>query len=111
MLSERALKRIGALERVGPANFHLPAVVGLRAKDHNPPVPGAIREDVLDHRYYISPRLGIGGVVHFHRHRHRQSLRNPRSARVGRLSDGPSTKVISGIGDRELQEWTPVASW
>ncbi len=75
MLSGRALKCVRSLKRIRPRNLHLPPVTGLRAYDHDPPVPRSIRKDVFDDRSHVPLRLRVAAIVHFHHHCHTKSVR------------------------------------
>ena len=76
MLAEFALEREGTFEAGGAGDFHLPAVAGLRAEDHDMPVAGAAGENVLDHGDDVALRFGAAGVVQFDGHGHGRSLRH-----------------------------------
>jgi len=121
VLAQVAFQGVGAFERVGTGDLHLPAVCALRAQDFDTPVAGPVYQDVLDHRDQVALQGGIACVVSFNRNRHRESLRHcllqelklPQqnlntlkrdfavvAAKI--VLNRPTPKVISG-GKRDLQ--------
>lgn len=74
MLSQFALQRVRAFERIRAGNFHLPPVAALRPQDYNSPVSGAVCKDVFDEGDHVALRVGATGIVHFDGHGHRLSL-------------------------------------